>query len=1225
MNRNQAMGGHGSPRHGHRPWHALALLGAVLLGTMILGPTDARAASTITRTSSWTYDPNTGLVTSQTIEPGSADAVTTSYTYDAYGNKTAVTVSAPGVQSRTTTTTYDSNGEFVTKVTNALNQSETWSYDPRFGVPDSHTGPNGLTTSWVYDSLGRKDAEFRPNGTVVSWVYFYQQPNDALGTILIYKKVGSSGVPEAAPTTITGYDTLGRVIQNMKDTYAGTTVTDIIATTQYNALGQVYRRSLPYIIGSGSTAWTTFTYDALGRVVSAQRPDGGTTTYAYNGLTTSVTDAQGRTTTTTKNDMGLPVAVTDAAGSTTRYSYDAVGDLLQIQDPNNNFTEFTYDTEGHKLTMADPDRGQWSYSYDALGELVGQTDADGNLTTFTYDQLGRMLTRDQPDQDDTWVYDSATDGIGKLGAAYSVNVVNNQPGSYITLTAYTYDSAGRLTKTTIAPNNGMSSSYSYVTTYDAGGRISTVTYPSGFEVQYSYSAIGTLSKLTDVATGQALWTLDTTNAAEEVTQETLGNGVVVNNTYDPNSYRLTGTTAGLNGTSSVANFTYSYDNLGDLTGRTDANEGLTESFTYDNLYRLTGYTLNNADGTTANTIAYDGLGDIIYKSDVGSYSYPAAYSGSGPATHPHAVAAITNSGTNNPYNLSTTYSYDADGNQLAGDGATVSWTGFNMVASIARGSATATYAYGPDHNRIMQSIFSNGVIQDTTTYLRDPASGLHSDLVIGGSGTVTWDDYIVAGGELLGMHVTPPTGSAYDRYFIRDQLGSIAVLTDDAGNVVERDSYDAWGKRRNPNGTDDVAGSLTSQTTRGFTGHEHIDPIGLINMNARVYDPLTGRFMSPDPVIQQIYNLQNLNPYSYVDNNPLSITDPTGMCGGFFGCFFSVITDILFPVKLLAPLFEQVPILGDLFVAGEGLVCGPLCAGAAAAEITGFETGSLGQALKAGVITTATAEGFQVVGQLTDGGANSTIGQDFSSFGAAAAADVSYLAQVAGDGLVGGLSSIAQGGGFQSGFLAAGFSSAAGQTLAITGNDNLLTASVTGGIGSVIGGGKFANGAETGAFGYLFNRCSSGCFTRISASINATLAYIFGDSLSASVGVNWPNDGHLSELQLFGEVSEDPLIGVGAYAGIGGSVSFSDHASLYSAGITNEVNLYGEGDVGAGPGGGLSVTGRSDLSSPGYSLSQDGPGGMTINLPKVGIGVGAYVGGGVSLNSTAATPQLGQW
>ena len=83
------------------------------------------------------------------------------------------------------------------------------------------------------------------------------------------------------------------------------------------------------------------------------------------------------------------------------------------------------------------------------------------------------------------------------------------------------------------------------------------------------------------------------------------------------------------------------------------------------------------------------------------------------------------------------------------------------------------------------------------------------------------------------------------RYFHHDHLGSVAVLTNETGAVVERLSYDAWGKRRQPNGADDPAGSLTSQTTRGFTGHEQLDDVDLIHMNGRVYDPLLGRFGTP--------------------------------------------------------------------------------------------------------------------------------------------------------------------------------------------------------------------------------------------------------------------------------------------------------------------------------------------------------------------------------------------
>jgi RHS repeat-associated protein len=114
-------------------------------------------------------------------------------------------------------------------------------------------------------------------------------------------------------------------------------------------------------------------------------------------------------------------------------------------------------------------------------------------------------------------------------------------------------------------------------------------------------------------------------------------------------------------------------------------------------------------------------------------------------------------------------------------------------------------------------------------------------------------------------------------YFHHDHLGSIAAITDENRNVVERLAYDPWGKRRYPDGASDVSDSLTGQRTdRGYTEHEHLDEMGVIHMNGRVYDPLIGRMMSADPYLQAPYKLQNFNRYSYVLNNPLKLFDETG-------------------------------------------------------------------------------------------------------------------------------------------------------------------------------------------------------------------------------------------------------------------------------------------------------------------------------------------------------------
>ena len=161
-----------------------------------------------------------------------------------------------------------------------------------------------------------------------------------------------------------------------------------------------------------------------------------------------------------------------------------------------------------------------------------------------------------------------------------------------------------------------------------------------------------------------------------------------------------------------------------------------------------------------------------------------------------------------------------------------------------------------------------------TDYLNDPVTGTMAEKYVSGS-TTTWHDYIRADGGIAGERFNT-AGTVTWRYFVNDHLGSSSVLTDGSGTVQERLSYDAWGKRRNANGSDNTTCSITSATTRGFTGHEMMDSVCLINTNARVYDPSIGRFMSADSIVPDPLNSQSFNRYSYVNNMALSATDPTG-------------------------------------------------------------------------------------------------------------------------------------------------------------------------------------------------------------------------------------------------------------------------------------------------------------------------------------------------------------
>jgi hypothetical protein len=115
----------------------------------------------------------------------------------------------------------------------------------------------------------------------------------------------------------------------------------------------------------------------------------------------------------------------------------------------------------------------------------------------------------------------------------------------------------------------------------------------------------------------------------------------------------------------------------------------------------------------------------------------------------------------------------------------------------------------------------------TTRYL--DAFGVHIELVT--SATTQWNEYLMVGGSMIGVRFLQGT-SVTLRYFHQDHLGSIAVITNETGALAEpRDAYDARGKRRFANGTDDPTGSITSQTIRGFTGQEMLASVGLVHLN----------------------------------------------------------------------------------------------------------------------------------------------------------------------------------------------------------------------------------------------------------------------------------------------------------------------------------------------------------------------------------------------------------
>ena len=1001
-------------------------------------------AATQTRKSSFTYNATDGLLLTETVEPDDAQlGIRTTYTYDTFGNKlTATTANIAGasgnavIASRTTTATFETNGRFALTTTNALGHSESAVTDPMFGVTTSQTGPNNLTTTWQYDTFGRPTLEIGPDGNRTAYAYAYcsgvaggTASCPTHGAYVVTTTPQNAAGTQNGPWVQTYYDTHGRTIATDTQGFTGTTIRQ---SMEYNALGRMLRESRPYFLSGGTLRWTTYAHDALGRTVSITLPDNSVSTFGYNGLVTSVTNHLGQTETTTKNARGEIVSVVDSNGKTTSYTYDPFGNRTSITDPAGNVQTMTYDKAGRKVAGVDPDLGSWTYAYNVLGELVSQTDAKGQTTTMTYDTLGRPLTRVEPGLTSTWVYDTAVKGVGKLHTA------STSAGYLKTLG---YDSLGRPSTTAIRSETGQAT-YTSTATYTADSRLNTVAYPSGFTAKYLYTALGYPQQLKDNASSQTYWTANVLDAELRVLQETAGNGVVTNRTFDQNRGFVTAVAAGVS--NAVANLSFTFDAIGNLTARGDVISNVFETFTYDVLNRLTQATII---GGASKAVTYNDIGNILSKTGVGTYSYPAAAT-----PKPHAVTAVTG-GT---LQGAASYDYDANGNMTLGAGRTLTWTSFNKVASIAKGTTNVSWAYDPEHHRSKQ-VSTSGGTTNTTFYFADAASGVMYERAVGPSLT-TWNDYLYVSGEMVGVRFARSDATVATRYFVKDHLGSVAVITNEAGAVAERLSYDAWGKRRNNDGTDDVSNVLTSQTTRGFTGHEMIDEVDLVNMNGRVYDPVLGRFISADPFIHEVTNSQDLNRYSYVHNNPLSYTDMNGY--GFFksiGKFFKKFWKPLLAIVVALTLqFELLPAL----IAGPSATFGSLST-FAQVVVTGISGGV------SNVITTGRPKAF-----LTGfGQAVATFGVGHGLFkGGAAFGSAKWAGKAVAHGVVGGAFAEIRGGSFKSGFLAAGFSSA----VAPFGPQGSLWKgavfhAAVGGVGSVLGGGKFADGAVTGAFTYLFN------------------------------------------------------------------------------------------------------------------------------------------------------------
>lgn len=793
-------------------------------------------------------------VDSVVVEPEVSQwSVTTALGYDSFGNINSQAVTGASMSTRTTQVNWGSAGRFPETITNALSQQTQQGFRYDLGLQSSITDPNNLTTSWTYDDFGRRTLETRPDGTKTSSSLDACPTCDARVRYRfqdLWKRVDNSVIR----TTNRYFDQFDRLLYLYKQLPGGAYS---IISVNFDSRGRTTRNHNPRWSGGAANGYWATEYDALDRVTAeklftAAGALNRSQTHAHNGLAATTTDFESNVSTRYAAAWADLAQVTDAASGATKYKYNPFGQLNEVKDAYNNVTTSVgYNVRGMKVSSTDMDMGFWEYLPNALGEVEkirdAKTSAPAWTTQHVFDALGRITQRTEAEGATTWTWgtSAASFNIGQLASVAG-------PGYSESLT---YDNKSRLTQRSITTDASYLINFGY---HAQTGLLDTLTYPTStssyrFKLQYEY-AYGALSKVKRFdAPNTEYWKLNTLDARGNVLDELLGNGVQVISGFDPLTGLLETRTAGPSAGTSIQNLDYEWDLNANLWKRKDVRQSnLEEIFSYDPLNRVTGSTLNGSSNLTA---AYDLIGNITSK-DGSTYTYH--------ATRKHAVTAAAGN----------TYTYDANGNVATKNGSTISWTSYNYPSSIAGSGVSSQFSYGPDRQRFKQvGNYSGGT--ETTHYV----GGILEKLV---TSTRTHFKHYVAGPTGLVATYTRRTDATEDAfYFTKDHLGSVDSVTNQAGTVQVRLSFEAFGKRRKELGWAGAvpAADLTAvanTSRRGYTEHEMLDNLGLIHMNGRVQDPTIGRFLSADPNVPDPTSGQSFNRYSYVRNNPLSAIDPSG-------------------------------------------------------------------------------------------------------------------------------------------------------------------------------------------------------------------------------------------------------------------------------------------------------------------------------------------------------------
>lgn len=669
-------------------------------------------------------------------------------------------------------------------------------------------------------------------------------------------------------------DGLGRTSQTQTSSPQGTIYMD----TTYDSNGRTHSVSNAHYSGSNPTdGTTTYSYDGLDRVTTVTEPSGGSETHSYtpdaNSIMVQDSDELGNAQNSWVDAFGRTLQVNLFPGSgvvRTLYTYDLLNNLIKVDESGTNWSNdrirtFTYDQGSHLISVSNPEAHTITYTYDNQYDILTKVNGRGTTITYQYDALNRLTSRSYNDgvtPTANFVYDACPSGgcpsgvnpqypIGRLVEAYTASAKM----------FYSYDVVGRNAEQwQCTPVNCSTGFIAFTYTHNYLGEQSSISYNGNFTMSQAYDTVARITQLTNSNSNTynpaTLVSVSQFSPIGVPTQISFGNGLAetlaFNNRFQPTQLRVYSppSTDVLNQTFTWGDPNYGGRDNGVLWAWAASGSGtptFSRSYNYDGLNRLT---------TMSSPADPSGCTGLSWTDDAWANRTNQTVTG-GTCGQSSLTINTSNHVTN------TGFTYDNDGNLTAGT-SPYQYDAEDRITQFNNGPSNggANYVYDANGRRIEKAT-STGQVH----YFYDENGHVIVETDQNGNWT---KDYVYMGGQRVAEF------SGGQTYFIHtDHLGSTRTVTNYASSVTDKLDYLPYGEQ--------IAGGTF--TTHKFTGYERDSESGLDYANARYYSSSLGRFMSIDPAPGDVAGPQSYNRYGYVVNNPLTLTDPTGMlCAPVSAC-----------------------------------------------------------------------------------------------------------------------------------------------------------------------------------------------------------------------------------------------------------------------------------------------------------------------------------------------------